>query len=158
MQAVAASAQQTNTEQHTTHKLTIDKSTQKPRVVILGSGWGAVSLLKQLPKHIRLSKYIALLPKYMMIVPVTLHDIHRLNVKVQMFCPQFSSLSHGICCSNDYDIVVLSPRNYFLFTALLPQVASGNLEQHSIIESMRKIIGPKVLSTSFQHAVWKSTL
>ena len=52
-----------------------------------------------------------------------------------------------MCCSNDYDIVVLSPRNYFLFTALLPQVASGNLEQHSIIESMRKIIGSKVLCT-----------
>ena len=49
-----------------------------------------------------------------------------------------------LCCSNNYDIVVLSPRNYFLFTALLPQVASGNLEQHSIIESMRKIIGQKV--------------
>ncbi|KAL3151414.1 tubulin alpha 1 [Trebouxia sp. C0009 RCD-2024] len=97
VRAVAAPPQQVNTEQSTTHKLKIDKSTQRPRVVILGSGWGAVSLLRQLPKHI----------------------------------------------SNDYDIVVLSPRNYFLFTALLPQVASGNLEQHSIIESMRKIIGQK---------------
>lgn len=76
MQAVAAPAQQTNPEQHTTHKLTIEKSTQKPRVVILGSGWGAVSLLKQLPKHIRSSNCMALLPKYLMIASVTLHDIH----------------------------------------------------------------------------------
>ena len=47
-------------------------------------------------------------------------------------------------CRKQYDIVVLSPRNYFLFTALLPQVATGNLEEHSIIESVRKILGRKV--------------
>lgn len=60
VRALAAPPQQVNTEQSTTHKLTIDKSTQKPRVVILGSGWGAVSLLRQLPKHIRLVNRAAL--------------------------------------------------------------------------------------------------
>lgn len=152
VQAVAAPAQQTKPEQHTTHKLTIDKSTQKPRVVILGSGWGAVSLLKQLPKHIRLSKCIwPYQNSWSLCSYHTLHDVRGR----QGSDPQLYSALHAMCCSNDYDIVVLSPRNYFLFTALLPQVASGNLEQHSIIESMRKIIGPKVLSTSSQYPVWK---
>lgn len=53
--------------------------TDKPRVVILGSGWGAVSMLKSLPKDI----------------------------------------------ANNYEIVVVSPRNYFLYTPLLPAVATG---------------------------------
>ena len=68
VQAVAAPTQQTKTGQKTAHKLTIDKSTRKPRVVILGSGWGAVSLLKQLPKHIRFNEHIKLLPGYTALV------------------------------------------------------------------------------------------
>ena len=43
-----------------------------------------------------------------------------------------------------YDVVVLSPRNYFLFTALLPAACFGNVEEKSIIESIRKILRGKV--------------
>ncbi|KAA6425152.1 MAG: hypothetical protein FRX49_04647 [Trebouxia sp. A1-2] len=93
------------TQSNDSRTLKLNKGSQKPRVVILGSGWGAVSFIRDLPKNI----------------------------------------------GDKYDIVLLSPRNYFLFTALLPQVATGNLEEHSIIESIRKILGKK--GTYFEAAV-----
>lgn len=39
-----------------------------------------------------------------------------------------------------YDVVVVSPTNYFLFTPLLPAVAVGTVGTRSIIESMRKLL------------------
>lgn len=47
-------------------------------------------------------------------------------------------------CRKRYDIVVVSPRNYFLYTPLLPAVAVGTLEELSVIEPVRKILGKKV--------------
>ncbi|ODV97086.1 hypothetical protein PACTADRAFT_39701 [Pachysolen tannophilus NRRL Y-2460] len=66
-------------------------SRHKPKLVILGSGWGSVSLLKQLN-------------------------------------------------SSDYDVTVISPTNYFLFTPMLPSAAVGTLEIKSICESIRSIL------------------
>ncbi|GMM33774.1 hypothetical protein DASC09_010990 [Saccharomycopsis crataegensis] len=63
----------------------------KPRLVILGSGWGAVSLLK--------------------------------------------SLRPG-----DYNVTLISPTNYFLFTPLLPSAASSTLTIKSLTESIRRIL------------------
>lgn len=60
----------------------------KPRLVILGTGFGALSLVKAL-------------------------DTSR------------------------YDVVVVSPRNHFLFTPLLPSTTVGTLEFRSIIEPIR---------------------
>ncbi|KAJ3042930.1 hypothetical protein HDV00_006237 [Rhizophlyctis rosea] len=62
----------------------------KPRLVVLGSGWAAVGLLKDLEP-------------------------------------------------NGYYTVVVSPQNYFLFTPLLPEAASGTVEARSLLESIRKI-------------------
>lgn len=42
-----------------------------------------------------------------------------------------------------YDITVVSPRNYFLYTPLLPAVASGTVEERSIVEPVRNIIHGK---------------
>ncbi|WFD02216.1 hypothetical protein MOBT1_000897 [Malassezia obtusa] len=39
-----------------------------------------------------------------------------------------------------YDVVVVSPNNYFLFTPLLPAVAVGTVGVRSIIESIRKLL------------------
>ncbi|KAI3623916.1 hypothetical protein CBS14141_003615 [Malassezia furfur] len=39
-----------------------------------------------------------------------------------------------------YDVVVVSPNNYFLFTPLLPAVAVGTIGVRSVIESMRKLL------------------
>ncbi|KAH3671196.1 hypothetical protein WICMUC_004713 [Wickerhamomyces mucosus] len=63
----------------------------RPKLVVLGSGWGSVALLK--------------------------------------------SLHQG-----DYDVTVISPTNYFLFTPLLPSAATGTLEVKTLTESIRKIV------------------
>lgn len=63
---------------------------KKKTLVILGSGWGSISLLKNLDTTL-------------------------------------------------YNVVVVSPRNYFLFTPLLPSVPTGTVELRSIIEPVRSI-------------------
>lgn len=63
----------------------------RPKLVVLGSGWASVGLLKSLKK-------------------------------------------------GDYDVTVVSPQNYFLFTPLLPSAATGTLEIKSLMASIRKIV------------------
>src|ERR1051325_7675402 len=60
----------------------------KPRLVVLGTGFGSFSLLREI------------------------------DVK-------------------SYDVIVVSPRNHFLFTPLLPSTTVGTIEFRSIIESIR---------------------
>lgn len=103
--AAAPAVQEEETQAEQAPSVKLSQGSQRPRVAILGSGWGAVSFIRDLPKDI----------------------------------------------GKKYDIILLSPRNYFLFTALLPQVATGNLEEHSIIESIRKILGKK--GTYYEAAV-----
>ncbi|TPX31312.1 hypothetical protein SmJEL517_g05336 [Synchytrium microbalum] len=67
-----------------------DGNSDKPRLLILGSGWAATSLIK--------------------------------------------SITPGM-----YQILVLSPTNYFLFTPLLPEATTGTVEARSLMESMRAI-------------------
>jgi len=66
----------------------------KPRVVVLGSGWGAMSFLKALPRD----------------------------------------------AAKRLEVIVISPRNYFLYTPLLPAVATGTVEERSIVEPIRNVI------------------
>lgn len=63
-------------------------STARKRVVILGTGWGSYSLLRNIKKR-------------------------------------------------DIDVIVISPRNHFLFTPLLASTTVGTLEFRSIIEPIR---------------------
>ncbi|GBE84186.1 Probable NADH-ubiquinone oxidoreductase, mitochondrial [Sparassis crispa] len=63
---------------------------EKKTLVILGSGWGATSLLNSLD-------------------------------------------------TSEYNVVLISPRNYFLFTPLLPSVAVGTLNPRSIIQPTRYV-------------------
>ncbi len=42
---------------------------------------------------------------------------------------------------NKYDVVLVSPRNHFLFTPLLPSAAVGTLEFRAIQEPVRTIPG-----------------
>lgn len=65
-------------------------SATKPNLVILGSGWGSVSLLKELDPE-------------------------------------------------EYNITVISPVNYFLFTPMLPSATVGTLELRSLVEPIRRI-------------------
>lgn len=41
--------------------------------------------------------------------------------------------------TTDYNVVVISPRNFFLFTPLLPSVSTGTLNPKSIIQSTRYV-------------------
>lgn len=63
----------------------------KKKIVILGSGWGALSAINHL-------------------IP------------------------------GQFDVTVVSPRNYFLFTPLLPSVTVGTVEARSIVEPIRRLI------------------
>lgn len=63
---------------------------KKKTIVILGTGWGSISFLKNLDTSL-------------------------------------------------YNVVVVSPRNYFLFTPLLPSCPTGTVENRSIIEPIRSI-------------------
>lgn len=41
---------------------------------------------------------------------------------------------------SSYDVQVVSPRNYFAFTPLLPSVTCGTVEARSIVEPVRNIV------------------
>mmetsp|Transcript_16212 Transcript_16212/g.46036 ORF Transcript_16212/g.46036 Transcript_16212/m.46036 type:complete len:722 (+) Transcript_16212:121-2286(+) len=73
------------------------KSGMRPKVVVLGSGWGAATFLKGLEAD-----------------------------EAQM-----------------YDITVVSPRNHFLYTPLLPTCSMGSVEERSIVTPMRRLISGK---------------
>lgn len=75
----------------------------KKTLVILGTGWGAVSLLKKLD-------------------------------------------------TENYNVVVVSPRNYFLFTPLLPSCTTGLVEHRSIMEPIRNILRHKQATVKFYEA------
>ncbi|KAI3732072.1 hypothetical protein L1987_63269 [Smallanthus sonchifolius] len=51
-----------------------------------------------------------------------------------------------------YDIQVISPRNYFAFTPLLPNVTVGTVEARSVVEPIRNIIKKKNLNVIYWEA------
>ncbi|KAL4888708.1 hypothetical protein BDV59DRAFT_196208 [Aspergillus ambiguus] len=75
----------------------------KKTLVILGTGWGSVSLLKKID-------------------------------------------------TENYNVVVISPRNYFLFTPLLPSCTTGLIEHRSIMEPIRNILRMKTANVKFYEA------
>lgn len=75
----------------------------KKTLVILGTGWGSVALLKKLD-------------------------------------------------TENYNVIVISPRNYFLFTPLLPSCTTGTIEHRSIMEPVRTILQSKKASVKYYEA------
>ncbi|KAF2462206.1 pyridine nucleotide-disulfide oxidoreductase-domain-containing protein [Lineolata rhizophorae] len=75
----------------------------KKTLVILGTGWGSVSLLKKLD-------------------------------------------------TENYNVVVVSPRNYFLFTPLLPSCTTGAIEHRSIMEPIRNFLRHKKVAVKYYEA------
>ena len=55
-----------------------------------------------------------------------------------------------------YEVVLVSPRNYFLYTPLLPAVATGTMEERSIVEPIRHLITGKVRRQ--KQLLWKKEL
>ncbi|CAK7240117.1 MAG: NADH:ubiquinone oxidoreductase [Sporothrix thermara] len=81
----------------------VPRDPSKKTLVILGTGWGSVSLLKKLD-------------------------------------------------TENYNVVVISPRNYFLFTPLLPSCTTGLIEHRSIMEPIRTICRSKKGPVTFYEA------
>lgn len=75
----------------------------KKTLVILGTGWGSVSLLKKLD-------------------------------------------------TENYNVIVISPRNFFLFTPLLPSCTTGLIEHRSIMEPIRNILRHKKANVKYYEA------
>lgn len=84
-----------------TTQLEFDPS--KKTLVVLGTGWGSVSLLKKLD-------------------------------------------------TENYNVIVISPRNYFLFTPLLPSCTVGTVEHRSIMEPVRNFLRHKKTKVQFYEA------
>lgn len=51
-----------------------------------------------------------------------------------------------------FDVEVVSPRNYFAFTPLLPSVTNGTVEARSIVEPIRNIVRKKKFDVQFREA------
>lgn len=54
---------------------------------------------------------------------------------------------------SSYDVKVVSPRNYFAFTPLLPSVTCGTVEARSIVEPIRNImkkVKPILMSENYK--------
>ncbi|PSS24693.1 External alternative NAD(P)H-ubiquinone oxidoreductase [Actinidia chinensis var. chinensis] len=54
--------------------------------------------------------------------------------------------------NSEYDVQVISPRNYFAFTPLLPSVTCGTVEARSVVEPVRKLIRKKTLDIHYWEA------
>ncbi|KAI9795428.1 MAG: NADH:ubiquinone oxidoreductase [Piccolia ochrophora] len=80
-----------------------DPAPDKKTLVILGTGWGSVSLLKKLD-------------------------------------------------TEHYNVIVISPRNFFLFTPLLPSCTTGTIEHRSIMEPIRNILRHKKATVKYYEA------
>lgn len=62
-----------------------------------------------------------------------------------------TSFLKNVDCSK-YDVEIVSPRNYFAFTPLLPSVTCGTVEARSIAEPIRKIVKYKKREVRFWEA------
>ena len=63
-----------------------------------------------------------------------------------------------------YDVQVISPRNYFAFTPLLPSVTVGTVEARSVVEPIRNIVKKVIkmvyvwllpLVITLLHCIWQ---
>ncbi|XVF01909.1 hypothetical protein REPUB_Repub04eG0129700 [Reevesia pubescens] len=54
--------------------------------------------------------------------------------------------------SESYEVQVVSPRNYFAFTPLLPSVTNGTVEARSIVEPIRNILRKRPYKFDFKEA------
>lgn len=115
-----------------------DENLAKPRIVVLGSGWAAYSFCSQLDSSAcaRVSNYFR-------------YIAFRSDASANPFCvlvlwaenKQTATLEYAGVCR--YDVIVVSPRSYFVYTPLLPGCASGTVEERSIVEPIRNPLSKK---------------
>lgn len=56
------------------------------------------------------------------------------------------------CAKENYNVIVVSPRNYFLFTPLLPSCTTGTIEHRSIMEPIRNFLRHKKAAVKYYEA------
>lgn len=54
--------------------------------------------------------------------------------------------------TENYNVIVVSPRNYFLFTPLLPSCTTGTVEHRSIMEPIRNFLRHKRATVKYYEA------
>jgi NADH:ubiquinone reductase (non-electrogenic) len=54
--------------------------------------------------------------------------------------------------TENYNVIVISPRNFFLFTPLLPSCTTGTIEHRSIMEPIRNILRHKKTIVKYYEA------
>lgn len=54
--------------------------------------------------------------------------------------------------TENYNVIVISPRNYFLFTPLLPSCTTGTIEHRSIMEPIRNFLRHKKAAVKYYEA------
>jgi NADH:ubiquinone reductase (non-electrogenic) len=54
--------------------------------------------------------------------------------------------------TENYNVIVVSPRNYFLFTPLLPSCTVGTIEHRSIMEPIRNFLRHKKAAVKYYEA------
>jgi len=54
--------------------------------------------------------------------------------------------------TENYNVIVISPRNFFLFTPLLPSCTTGTIEHRSIMEPIRNILWHKKATAKYYEA------
>eukprot|EP01103_Thecamoeba_quadrilineata_P008265 TRINITY_DN18031_c0_g1_i1.p1 TRINITY_DN18031_c0_g1~~TRINITY_DN18031_c0_g1_i1.p1 ORF type:complete len:558 (-),score=84.43 TRINITY_DN18031_c0_g1_i1:24-1697(-) len=80
-------------------KIPLDDPRLRPRIVILGTGWAALNMVRKLHK-------------------------------------------------DKYDLTIVSPKNYFLFTPLLAGSTVGTVDTSSIVEPIRSFLGKDLLESN----------
>ncbi|TVU08592.1 hypothetical protein EJB05_42001 [Eragrostis curvula] len=83
--------------------------------------------------------------------PVSSQDARKKKVLVLGTGWAGTSFLRNLDCSR-YEVKVVSPRNYFAFTPLLPSVTCGTVEPRSIIEPIRRMFEKKSKAVTFYEA------
>ncbi|KAK8456058.1 hypothetical protein SEVIR_4G269800v4 [Setaria viridis] len=83
--------------------------------------------------------------------PEPSHDAPKKKVLVLGTGWAGTSFLKNLDCSQ-YEVKVISPRNYFAFTPLLPSVTCGTVEPRSIIEPIRRMFEKKSKDVTFYEA------
>lgn len=78
---------------------------------------------------------------YSVVTGESYNDVGNLKKKVVVLGTGWAGTSFLRNLKNSsYEVQVISPRNYFAFTPLLPSVTVGTVEARSVVEPIRNIV------------------
>lgn len=97
--------------------------TEKPVVLVCGSGWGAHSIIKVV----------------LACMAHAAESIHHLVLTAVLSPPPSPSLViyTQVIDTDNFEVVLVSPRNFFFFTPMLPSTAVGTVEFRSLTDPIR---------------------